>query len=228
MVVIPRAFLRFDSGPVYPNISNAARGQNFPAPQFGTARHLPRFPFVLRTFYEGLTQSVKPVTGRARLTYLPETQRTPEGPQLISPRSDAEALPTRVKRYFGALETLDADAASAFFAAGAAVRLPGLEPILGRAAIRRALVQLSLDVDDLSHAPVQLWIAGNLTVFEADMTLRLAAGRTLAFPVTHVIRWAQGLIEEARVSVYLESRMAVALSAFDRLRNAGCELRRPA
>jgi hypothetical protein len=155
---------------------------------------------------------------RARLTYLPET--------LLSIRSDAESLPARVKRYFGALDTLDADAVASFFAVGATVKLPGLAPILGRAAIRRAMVQFSLDVDDLRHAPVQLWIAGNVSVFEADMTLTLADRTTLAFPVTHIIRWVDGLIDEACVNVYLESRMAVAMSAFDRMRTAGCELRR--
>jgi len=133
-------------------------------------------------------------------------------------QSQTESLPARVKRYFGALDTLDADAAAGFFAPGATVRLPGLAPILGRAAIRRALVQFLLDVDDLRHAPVQLWTAGNLSVFEADMTLTLAGRTTLAFPVTHIIRWVDGLIGEARVNVYLESRMAVAMSAFDRAR----------
>jgi hypothetical protein len=128
-------------------------------------------------------------------------------------------LPARVKRYFGALDTLDADAVASFFAVGATVRLPGLAPILGRAAIRRALVQFSLDVDDLRHAPVQLWTAGNLSVFEADMTLTLSDHTTLAFPVTHIIRWVDGMIDEARVDVYLESRMAVAMSTFDRMRN---------
>jgi hypothetical protein len=133
-----------------------------------------------------------------------------------------------VKRYFGALDALDADAVASFFAAGATVSLPGLAPISGRAAIRRLLVQFSLDVDDLRHAPVQLWTAGNLSVFEADMTLTLAGGAALTFPVTYIIRWVDGLIDEARVNVYLESRMAVAMSAFDRLRTAGRELRRPA
>jgi SnoaL-like domain len=135
-------------------------------------------------------------------------------------QSEAESLPARVKRYFSALDTLDADAASGFFASGATVRLPGLAPILGRTAIRRALVHFLLDVDDLRHAPVQLWTAGNVSVFEADMTLRLADRTTLAFPVTHIIRWVDGLIGEARVHVYLESRMAVAMSAFDRAREA--------
>lgn len=159
----------------------------------------------------------QPARAGARLTYLP-----------VSIRSDAESLPARVKRYFGALDTLDADAVAAFFALGATVRLPGLAPIFGRAAIRRALVQFSLDVDDLRHAPVQLWTARNVSVFEADMTLTLADGATLAFPVTHIMRWVDGMIDEARVNVYLESRMAVAMSAFDRMRTVGCELQRPA
>jgi len=138
----------------------------------------------------------------------------------ISIRSDADALQEHVRSYFAALDALDADEVAAFFAAGATVRLPGLAPILGRSAIRRALVQFSLDVDDLRHAPVQLWTAGNLAVFDADMTLTLAERNTLAFPVTHIIRWVDDLIDEARVDVYLESRMAVAMSAFDRLRSA--------
>jgi hypothetical protein len=152
---------------------------------------------------------VKRTAARARLTYLPETPRA----------AAIDALTARVRTYFGALDTLDADAVAAFFAIGASVRLPGLAPISGRAAIRRALVQFSLDVDDLRHAPVQLWTAGNLSIFEADMTLTFAGRTPLAFPVTHIIRWVDGLIDEARVNVYLESRMALAMAVFDRTRN---------
>jgi len=170
----------------------------------------------------------KPEAAEARLTYLPHSLFAPTGAQPLPIRNEAEPLPARVKRYFGALESLDADAAASFFAVSASVRLPGLAPILGRSAIRRVLVQFLLDVDDLRHAPVQLWTAGNLAIFEADMTLTLADRSTIAFPVTHIIRWVGGQIEEARVNVYLESRMAVALSAFDRMRSAGCALRRPA
>ena len=130
----------------------------------------------------------------------------------------------RAKRYFAALDALDADAASSFFAADAAARLPGTAPIIGRAAIRKALVQFSLTVDDLHHQPVQLWIAGSLSVFEADMTLTLPDRTELCFPVTHIIRWVEGMIQEARVNVYLESRMALAMSAFDRLRTVYPEL----
>jgi len=107
---------------------------------------------------------------------------------------------------------------SAFFAADAVVRLPGVAPIEGREAIRKALVQLSLCIDDLHHEPVQLWIAGNLTVFEADIALTLADHTALMIPVTHTIRWAAGMIQEARVNVYLESRLALALSTFDHMR----------
>jgi len=159
---------------------------------------------------------LKPLAARARLSYLPETPRVAAGARPVSIRNTAESLPARARTYFGALDTLDADAAASFFAAGATVRLPGLAPILGRAAIRRALVQFSLDVDDLRHAPVQLWTAGNVSVFEADMKLTLADRTTLAFPVTHIIRWVDGMIAEARVNIYLESRVAVAISAFDR------------
>ena len=159
---------------------------------------------------------------------MPETLQVTAGTRSVSIRKEAESLAARVKTYFDALDTLDADAVASFFAVGATVRVPGLAPILGRAAIRRALVQFSLDVDDLRHTPVQLWIARNLSVFEADMTLTLADGTKLALPVTHIIRWVDGMIDEARVNLYLESRMAVAMSAFDRLRSAGCGLRLPA
>ncbi len=81
-------------------------------------------------------------------------------------------------------------------------------------------MQFLLTVDDLRHAPVQLWTGVGLSVFEADMTLTLADRTTLVFPVTHIIRWVDGLIAEARVNVYLESRMAVAISAFDRRNSA--------
>jgi hypothetical protein len=172
------------------------------------------------TFYVGLTHAVKPAAATTRLTYLPETLRAVAEAQTVSKRSDAESLPARAKRYFGALDTLDADAVASFFAVGATVRLPGMAPILGRAAIRRALVQFSLDVEDLRHAPVQLWTAGHLSVFEADMTLTLADRMTVSLPVTHIVRWVDGMIDEAGVSIYLESRMAVAMSAFDRLRTA--------
>lgn len=148
------------------------------------------------------------------------------GPQTLPIRSDGESLRSRVKRYFGALDTLDADTVASFCASGAMVRLSGATPILGREAIRKALVRFSLGVDDLHHEPVLLWTAGSLSVFEADVTLTLADHSTLTFPVTHIIRWAEGLIEEARVNIYLESRLQLAMSAFDRLWRVGCDVRR--
>jgi hypothetical protein len=172
------------------------------------------------TFYVGLTRTAKPCAAGARLTYLLETSHAAAVAQPLSPvskRSEADSLPARVQSCFGALDSLDIDAVASFFAVGATVRLPGLAPISGRAAIRRVLVQFSLDVDDLRHAPVQLWTACDFSVFEADMTLTLAGRTALTFPVTYTIRWVDGLIDEARVNVYLESRMAVAMSAFNRL-----------
>jgi len=144
----------------------------------------------------------------ARLTYLPES------------------LQMRVKKYFRVLDTLDADAAASFFSAGAAVRLAGALPISGRAAIRKAFVQLSLDVDELHHHPVTVWTAGSLSVLEADVTVTLGDRTTITFPATYSIRWAEGLIEEASVNLYLESRLAVAMSAFDRVRRVGCDVRK--
>lgn len=133
----------------------------------------------------------------------------------------------RVKRYFGALDTLDADVVASFFAPGAMVRLPGsVTPILGREAIRKALVQFSVAVDDLRHETVQLWTAGDLSVFEADMTMTFADRTALCFPVTHITRWAAGMIEDARVNIYLESRLALAMSAFDRVRQSGLAARK--
>jgi hypothetical protein len=134
----------------------------------------------------------------------------------------------RVQKCFRVLDTLDADAIASFFATGATVRLQGASPIPGRAAIRKALVQLSLDVDELHHDAVTLWTAGNLSVLEADVTVTLGDRTTIAFPATYSIRWSEGLIEEASVNVYLESRMAVAMSAFDRVRRVSCNVRRSA
>ena len=137
-----------------------------------------------------------------------------------------EFFQTRVKKYFRLLDTLDADAAASFFATGATVRLAGASPISGRAAIRKALVQLSLDVDELHHDPGMLWTAGSLSLLEADVTLTLGDRTTIAFPATYSLRWAEGLIEEASVNLYLESRLAVAMSAFDRVRRVGYGVRR--
>lgn len=148
------------------------------------------------------------------------------GLQPLPIRSDGESLRSRVKRYFGALDTLDADTVASFYASGATVRLPGTMPILGRQAIRKALVRFSLGVDELHHEPVLLWSAGSLSVFEADVTLTLVDRSTLTFPVTHIIRWAEGLIEDASVNIYLESRLELAMSAFDRLWRVGCDVQR--
>jgi len=133
-------------------------------------------------------------------------------------RDEAEPLPQRVKSFFGALDSLDADATAAFFAPGATVRLQGIEPLVGQSAIRRGLVEFSLGVDELSHESVQLWVAGSLSVFEADVTLKTAERPALTFPVTHIVRWRGGLIQEATVEIYMEARLAVAMAAFNRLR----------
>jgi hypothetical protein len=124
----------------------------------------------------------------------------------------------RVKKCFRVLDTLDADAVAAFFSTAATVRLAGASPILGRTAIRKAFVHLSVDVDELHHDPVMLWTAGSLSVLEADVTVTLGDRTTITFPATYSMQWAEGLIEGASVNLYLESRMAVAMSAFDRVR----------
>jgi len=124
-------------------------------------------------------------------------------------RGEAEPPRQRMQKFFGALDSLDADAAAGFFAPGATVRLPGTEPLVGQSVIRRALLEFSLGVDDLSHALVQLWVAGNLSVFEADVTLKLADLPALTFPVTHIVRWRAGLIQEASVQIYLEARLGL-------------------
>jgi hypothetical protein len=144
----------------------------------------------------------------------------------VSNPGGSETLQTRVKKCFDALDALDADAVSSFLAPGASVTLPGTAPILGREGIRKALVQFSLALEDLRHETVQLWTAGSLSIFEADMTLTLADRTAVSFPVTYIMRWVEGMIEEARVNIYLESRMALAMSAFDRLRQAGIRVRK--
>lgn len=113
------------------------------------------------------------------------------------------------------------DAVASYFAPDATLTLPGLTPIQSRSAIRSALVQLSLALDELHHEPVQLWTSGSLSVFEADVTLRLDGRRSIRIPVTHVLRWEGGAIQEVGVCVYLESRLALALSAFERARFTG-------
>ena len=130
-----------------------------------------------------------------------------------------DPMPARAGQYFIALDALDADAVSSFFADGGMVLLPGTAPISGRPAIRKALVQFSLLVEELHHRPVQLWTRGSLSVFDADVTMTLEGLTVVSFPVTHVVRWVDGMIAEARVEVYLESRLALAISTFDRLRS---------
>ena len=131
----------------------------------------------------------------------------------------------RVDRCFRVLDTLDADAVGSLFSPAATVRLAGAAPILGRTAIRKAFVQLSLDVEELHHVPVMLWTAGSLSVLEADVTVTLCDSTTIAFPTTYSLQWAEGLIAEASVNLYLESRIAVAMSVFDRTRRLGCGVR---
>ncbi len=120
-------------------------------------------------------------------------------------------------QFFATLDTLDVDAIAAFYAPHAAVQLPGGPVITARAAIRQALLRFSLAVDDLRHECIQLWSGGELTIFEADLTVTPAGRAALTFPVTHVLRWAAGRIVEQRVSLYLESRLALALASFERI-----------
>ncbi len=179
------------------------------------------------TFYLTLTMAMKRAVLCMRLTYLPKTFEADAAVPAGAP-TRFDALPARLKKCLGAMDFLDADTVITFFAAGAVLRVAGLKPIVGRAAIRRALVQFLLEVEELRHVPVQVWTAGGFSIFEADITMTLSDHSTFAFPATYIMRWAGGLIEDARVDVYLESRLAVAMSTFDRLRFPQAALRRPA
>jgi SnoaL-like domain len=132
-----------------------------------------------------------------------------------------EPLPARVRRCFRALDTLDATSVTAFFAEGAALRLPGIRPIRGSAAIRKALAHLFAAVGELRHESLSLRSGESIVVFQADLKMRLACGMAFSFPATYTMRWNAGLIEEASITIYLESRMTGALWAFDRLQTAG-------
>ena len=97
---------------------------------------------------------------------------------------------------------------------------------MGATAIRKAFVQFCLEVEELRHDPVLLWIAGDLSVFEADVKLTLTDHTTIVFPATYTIRWSGSLIQEAGLDIYPESRLARAMSAFDRLQSAQYETRK--
>jgi ketosteroid isomerase-like protein len=133
-----------------------------------------------------------------------------------------------VKRFFQALDALDADAVAAFFTDHAIVRLPGAAPVEGRSAIRKTIIQLSLALDEIHHDTVSLWVSGDLSVYEADVKLNPAGRSLIAFPATYIIRWRKSLIEQVRVSIYLESRLSLAISSFDRLCRINCGLAKPA
>jgi hypothetical protein len=119
----------------------------------------------------------------------------------------------RVEQCFAAIDCLDADAVASFFANNAVVRLPGLPPLTGKSAIRRAFVQFSLAVEEMRHQVVLSWTRPRVTVFEADLTVTLVGGAAIALPVTYVLRWVDGVIEDARLDIYLESRLALAISS---------------
>ena len=95
----------------------------------------------------------------------------------------------------------------------------------GRTAIRKALVQFLLGVDVILQEEVAFWSSADFCVVDADVRLTLAGGTTLAFPLTCTMRSRQGLIEEAVVHLYLESRLALAVARFDRVRGV-CGLRK--
>lgn len=96
----------------------------------------------------------------------------------------------------------------------------------GRTAIRKALVQFFLSVDGIRQEEIAFWSSGDFFVVDTDVTLTLASGTTLAFPVTCSMRWRDGLIQEAIIHMYLESRLALAMARFDRIRGAVRGLRK--
>lgn len=134
--------------------------------------------------------------------------------ELVARRRDTEDDEARVRQYFGTLETLDADAIASFLAHSARVRLTGMYPMSGRAEIRRALIRFLAGVDGIRHEPVMLWMDRGVCVMEADIIIQKTSDRAaIRIPVTHVLRWKNGLIEDCQIRFYLEARTAMALPA---------------
>ncbi|HWC96330.1 MAG TPA: hypothetical protein VG456_06270 [Candidatus Sulfopaludibacter sp.] len=110
--------------------------------------------------------------------------------------------------YWDAIETLDADLLASRFAARATFQLANLKPVIGPAAIRRAFLNLFLDLDSVERRAVSCWQRKGLFVCDADLDLNFTDGTRLTIAPTTSLWIIGGQIQTCRVAIDLEPRLA--------------------
>ena len=109
----------------------------------------------------------------------------------------------RPDTYWDAVESLDADLLASLFAAGGSFQLAEQAPVTGREAIRRAFVQLFVEIETIEHRTVAAWNRGGLFVSDADLTLTFSDGR-LFIPTTTILWTRESEILSCRLLLYPE------------------------
>lgn len=108
------------------------------------------------------------------------------------------------ERLVAAMEQFDLDGAVAWFSPKARLYFCGMRVASGRPAIRRLLLPWFANLEDFRHRTIALWSAGGVSVVEADVRYRSAGRCPVSIPVTSILRWSGGQIEDCRVNTWRE------------------------
>lgn len=135
-------------------------------------------------------------------------------PALVCPVVRGEDL---LAAYWDAVKLLDADQVASQFAEGGAFCFGDNPPVRGRRFIRRAFMQLFMEVVGVSHAPVALWSHKGLVIDEADVTLTFENGGRTVIPITTLL-WTRGnQIHACRLQLPPEPALLRRTRSFGRL-----------
>ncbi|MDV2996895.1 MAG: hypothetical protein N4J56_006600 [Chroococcidiopsis sp. SAG 2025] len=104
-----------------------------------------------------------------------------------------------VREYFVTVDKLNVDNIIANFVENGQFRFGNAEPVVGKEAIRDALVKFFSAIKAMHHENVGLWLGDSSAVFEAEVTYTRQDGTTVTLPCVSILRFRDNFIYDFRM-----------------------------
>jgi ketosteroid isomerase-like protein len=106
-----------------------------------------------------------------------------------------------VRRLFAALDEMEVDKAITFFTENARYQFGNAEPVVGRTAIREAVVSSFPLFKTVHHSIQTAWEQGNELIVQLQITHTLQNGKVVKLPAADVFQFEGNLIRNVQVYI---------------------------
>lgn len=106
-----------------------------------------------------------------------------------------------VAQVFTDIDALDADKFVAHLTPDVAFRFGNADPVIGRAAVKEAVVGFWATIDGLTHHMRNVWELGDTAIVQADVEYRRKDGKTVTVPNADILTYDGDLVRDWRIYI---------------------------